>query len=205
MRRIHRVCLVALAAVATGIVLVSVAWAVDSAMAGGKVARNTKIAGRSAGGLSRAPLTKLVTAVADDYRTSPVVVDAPGGGFTTNALDLGLSLDTAGTERAAMKTGKTGAVPGRIASWARGFLHPRAVPVRVNVDEHAVRSIVAANDPGPRTAAVEPLLKPKSNNSGFLVVDGKAGKGIDPREVVKALPTAAASGGPVKVKVDRGE
>src|SRR5439155_17988720 len=102
-------------------------WAVDSTMAGGHVARNTTVAGRPAGGLSRAQLTTLVAAVADDYRTSQVVVDAPGGGFTTNALDLGLSLDTAGTERAAMRTGKTGAAPGRIASWARGFLHPRAV------------------------------------------------------------------------------
>src|SRR5437016_4473433 len=127
MRRIRRVCLIALAAVAAVIVVVSVAWAIDSAMAGGQVARNTTVAGRPVGGLSRAQLTKLVAAVADDYRTSPVVVDAPGGGFTTNALDLGLSLDAAATERAATRTGRTGSVPGRIASWARGFLHPRAV------------------------------------------------------------------------------
>ena len=205
MPSVRRLCFLALGGAVGLAVAVVVAWAADSALAGGAVARNTEIAGRPAGGMSKAQLHRLVADVAGKYRTSPVVIEAPHGGFTTNAHDLGLGIDTAATERAALKTGRRGNIVGRIASWAHGFLNARDVPVQVTVDEHAVRAVVAAKDPGPRTAPVEPLLKPRSNNTGFLVIDGKPGKGIDPTEVVKALPTAAAPGGPVRVKVGRGE
>src|SRR5689334_1680438 len=120
MRRVPRVCLIALAGVIGVAAAVAVAWAVDSSLSGGQVARNTQIAGRPAGGLSRTELRRLVATVADEYRTAPVVIDAPQGGFTTNASDMGLSLDTAGTERAALNTGRSGNVLARIGSWAHG-------------------------------------------------------------------------------------
>ena len=205
MRRFRNVCLIALGSAVGLVLLVGVAWAVDSSVSDGKVARNTKLAGRSVGGLRPSRLTPLVADVAEDYRTSPVVIDAPDGGFTTNARDLGLSLDPGATERAAMRVGRTGSFVERLTGWARSFVTSRRVPVQVKVDERAVRAIVAEKDPGPRTPPVEPTVKAKSSGSGFTIVEGKSGKGIDPRDIVKALPTAAASGGPVRVKVKRGD
>jgi vancomycin resistance protein YoaR len=205
MRRVRTVCLVALAAVAGVLIVVSAAWAIDLRIAGDRVARNTQLAGRKIGGLTPAQLHVQVAAVATKYRTAPVQIDASGGGFTTNASDLGLTLDAPATEQAARKVGHTGAVPGRVVAWLRSFVQPRVAKVHVAVDEAAVHRVVAAKDPGPRTPPVEPSLKAKSNGTGFSVVEGKPGKGIDPRDVIDALPTAAASGGPVRVKVDRGE
>jgi vancomycin resistance protein YoaR len=205
MSRIGRVCVIAFAG-ALGLALVTcVAYAVETVLSSDEVVRNTELAGHAAGGMSRPQLARLVADVADEYRSEPVVVDAPGGGFTVDARELGLSIDTAATEQAAMRAGRNGNVLGRITGWVASVSSPRKIPVQVKVDEHAVRTVVAAKDPGPRTPAVEPVLKPKSNNSGFLVIDGKAGKGIDPVAVVHALPTAASSGGPIRVKVDRGE
>src|SRR4051812_30394699 len=122
MQRIRRVCLIALLSVAGLGIAVAAAYAVDSAFAGGEAARNTEVAGRRAGGLNRVQLARLVAKVADEYRSSPVVVDAPQGGFTTNARDLGLSIDPAATVRVAMKTGRGGNVVSRITSWAKSFL-----------------------------------------------------------------------------------
>src|SRR5207302_1334917 len=81
---------------------------------------------------------------------------------------------------------------GRIRAWVAGLVHRRKAPVRVVVDERAVRAVVDAKDPGPRAAPVEPVVKAKSGGSGFQIVDGKPGKGIDPMKVLQALPTAAA-------------
>src|SRR5437763_217186 len=119
MHRVRTVCLIALASAAGLVVAVGAAWAVDSALAAGRVPRNTEVAGHSAGGLRKAALTRLVASVADDYRSSPVVVQAPGGGFSTNAHDLGLSIDTGATERAAMHAGRRGSVPLRLFGWAK--------------------------------------------------------------------------------------
>jgi vancomycin resistance protein YoaR len=184
--------------------LVVAAWAVDGGTHGGRVARNTALAGVAVGGLTPAQLAAEVGSIADEYRQQPVVVDAPGGGFTTNAADLGLSVDTAATQRAVLDVGRKGSVTARVTGWTRGLLTDREASVRVHVDADAVHRVVATKDPGPRTAPVEPQLKARSGGTGFTVADGKAGKGIDPSDVIAALPRAAASTGPVHIKVGRG-
>ena len=205
MRRVRNICFIALGALVVLFVAAGVAWAVDSHRNDDRVERNTTLAGRSIGGLKGPQLEAAVAAVAEKYRSSAVVIEAPDSTFTTNASDLGMTIDTAATVRDALRVGHRGNVVSRIRSWAGGFLHDHKAPVRVTVDERSVRAVIDAKDQGPKTPPVEPVVKAKSGGTGFMIVDGKPGKGIDPLKVMRALPTAAVSGGPVRVKVDRGD
>src|SRR3954454_5990696 len=205
MRRLRNIGFLVLGELAVVVIAAGAAWAVDSHGTDNRVARNTTLAGRSIGGLQGQRLEAAVAAVADKYRSSAVVIEAPDSTFTTNASDLGMTIDAAATVRDALGVGHRGSIVGRIRSWLGSFLHQRTAPVRVMVDERAVRTVVDAKDQGPREAPVEPVVKPKPGGTGFTIVDGTPGKGIDPQDVLHALPTAAAEGGPVRVKVDRGE
>jgi vancomycin resistance protein YoaR len=76
--------------------------------------------------------------------------------------------------------------------------------VRVAVDHGAVWATVAARDPGPRQPPIEPTVTYKGKD-GFVAVEGKPGNGIDPAEVIGALPRAAIVGSTIRVEVDRGD
>jgi len=153
MRRFRTICFIALGALVVLFVAAGVAWAVDAHTNDDRVGRNTTLAGRKIGGLRGVRLDAAVAAVAEKYRSSPVVVEAPEGGFTTNASDLGMSIDTDATARDALRVGHRGSLLGRIKSWVTSFAHDRKAPVRVVVDERSVRAIVDAKDTGPRTGA----------------------------------------------------
>ena len=116
--------------------------------------------------------------------------------------DAGVALDAARTRAAALAVGRDGPLPGRVWSWAHSFLSRRTADVRVQLDEPALRQVIADLDLGPRDAPVEPSIRAKGRS--FTVVAGRPGSGIDPRAVAKALPDAVAAGGPVTVDVHRG-
>src|SRR5689334_16350622 len=139
--RIRKIALIAFGGVAAGAVAAAAAWGIDSAVSGDRVARNTTIAGTAAGGLHKPELVVLVAEITDKYRSSPVVINAPGGGITTNARELGLGIDRDATVKETLDAGRTGNVPGRIWSWLRALVHPRRIAVRVKVDETAVRNV----------------------------------------------------------------
>src|SRR5437879_4854211 len=151
--RIRNTCLVALGGVAAVVIAAAAAWGIDRAVTRDRVVRNTTIAGRAAGGLHKPELVVLVAQVTDEYRSSPVVITAPGGGITTSARDLGLGIDRDATVKKALDAGRTGNVVARVWTWATTFVHPRRIAVQVKVDETAVRNLVAAKDTGPRASA----------------------------------------------------
>src|SRR5437764_1609121 len=105
-----------------------------------------------------------------------VVVKADGSGFTATTAELGLVVDAPASTRY----------------------------LRYKADERAVFAIVAARDRS-RTAPVEPLVKAKRDGSGFVVIAGKPGHGIDPRELLHALTKARTTGpGRLTASVGRG-
>src|SRR3954466_5346952 len=192
MQRARRFLFVALGGLGVVLVAAVAAWAIDTRAHEGKVLRNTKLAGRSIGGLDQRHLAAAVEAISAKFATNTVDVKAPGGGFTAVSPELGLGIDRAATVKAAMASGRNGSLPRRFAGWMHGFTDARTSPLRVSVDPVAVRTVVAAKDTGPRTPPVEPAVKAKSGGSGFTVDDGKKGKGIDPTDLISALPRAAA-------------
>ena len=92
MRRLRRICLIALGALVGLYIVATAAWAVDTHVNAHRVARNTTLAGRQIGGLEGARLQAAVVAVAEKYQSSPVVVDAPDGGFTTKVVTRGVEV-----------------------------------------------------------------------------------------------------------------
>jgi vancomycin resistance protein YoaR len=131
-----------------------------------------------------------------------VQVRAPGGGFDAEARVLGVVVDERATVDAALGVGREGALPKQFAEWVRSFRGQRRAPVQVSVDEQVVHTTVSERDPGPRTEPTEPTITFRDGE--VRAVPGKDGKGIDARDVIRALPTAAGRGSAIVVEVDRG-
>src|SRR4051812_40516432 len=105
-----------------------------------------------------------------------VAVKAQGGGFTATTAELGLVVDAPASTKY----------------------------LRYKADERAVFGLVAARDKS-RTAPAEPIIRSKRDGSGFIVIAGKPGHGIDPRELLRALTRAKSKGvGRLEVTVGRG-
>ena len=183
-------------------VTVVVAWTVDTRRHDGQVVRNVELAGRPVGGLHRQAVAAVVANAADRYAAAEVRVDAPEGGFTATASELGLSVTEAATVEEAFRVGRTGPLFGRITGWLSSLRSPRRAAVRVAVAPAAVYKVVAERDPGPRTPPIEPSIKVEKDK--LVAVEGKPGRGIDPADVIDELPDAARRGLPMRVRVDRG-
>ncbi|HSH58885.1 MAG TPA: VanW family protein [Acidimicrobiales bacterium] len=188
-------------AVIGALAVVSVlAWAIDSHGRDG-VQRNVTLAGQGIGGLSRDQLTAVVGEMASRYVTAQVRVEAPGGGFDTDSHSLGLAVQEQATVEAALEVGRSGSVVSRLRGWVASLVRPRQAPVRIGVDRGFVYRVVATRDPGPRVPALEPTLNVVRGK--LVAVEGKPGRGIDAREVIKKLPQAATRGLPLIVSVER--
>ena len=195
--------LVALGVIAGVVLALVIAWGIDLRAHDGEVMRNVELAGRMVGGLRPQQVARVAKAVAPDFEDSPITVQAPGGGFTTNAKTLGVSVSDTATAREALDVGRKGAVPARLWGWLRSFVVHQRAPLRVRVDRGVVYSTVRTSDPGRRTEPTEPELR--WSKGEYEVVDGKDGNGIDAADVIAGLPDAAGRGAPFIVRVDRGD
>src|SRR5687767_2366133 len=144
MRRALIVSLVALAAVLGAVVLVLVAWSVDTGRRSDRVVRNVELAGRPIGGMSRAQLTAVVRDVAQRYEGAQIEVRAPRGGLTTTAKELGVSVSAEATIEEALDVGREGPLLGRLTGWMASFARDRRAPVEMSVAPAAVYKTVAA-------------------------------------------------------------
>lgn len=201
MRTARTIVLRALGAVTGLLLLLLLAWAVDTNRHDGRVLRNVTLAGRSVGGLERAELSRQVARLADRYAKSTVRVEAEGGGFITTAADLRLSLRQNATVQAALDVGRHGPAPERLVGWLTNLVGGRRSPIRISVDPASVYRVVAAKDPA-RVAATEPGIRAEKGK--LVPVEGKPGSGIDAAKVIADLPEAATREIPVVVETERG-
>jgi vancomycin resistance protein YoaR len=175
-------------------------WAVDTSARAGRVARGVTLGGRPVAGLTPGALDAAVVDLQARYHDATVVVQAPGGGFSATAADLGLSVVAGRTAADTLAVGRHGFVVSRIWSWARAFVADRPAPIAITVDQDAMARIVAARDPQ-RTAPVEPSI---AVQDGKLVGQpGRPGQGISPPSVLAALRRAGPRGLPLRVSVTR--
>ncbi|HEX2193173.1 MAG TPA: VanW family protein [Acidimicrobiales bacterium] len=182
-------------------VVLTAAWAVDSRAHDGRVVRAVVLAGRQVGGMERGELARFVDEVAGRYEQAPIEVRAPGGGFPSDARELGLTVDRAGTVRGVMAEGREGALPARVWDWARHLFGSRPAAVEVQVDRAAVARVVTDKDPA-RVPPVEPFIAIRDGRlSG---VSGRPGQGIEAASVERALTRADLGRVPVVVEVRRG-
>ena len=181
----------------------SIAWLIDSHAHGGRVVRHVTLAGRGIGGMTAIQLAGALGDLATKEEHAPVQVRTPQGSFSVSADSLGLRVRQDVTEAAAMAAGRHGWVGARLWKWVVGFVSPARVRVDVGDDRSlAYQYIRAAPDPGPRQQPVEPSLAARNGN--IVVIDGLAGRGVDPNQVLAALPSAATRGLPLVLRVQRG-
>lgn len=180
------------------IVLLLVAWGVDTASSSGKVGRNVELAGRSISGVSEDELPDIVAEVAKDMAARKVTITSPsrqafagnsGTGraqtYTTTVGALGVSVDQKATIEAAMDAGGGGSP----LTWLGSFFSTREAPVELTVDDAKLNEALKQLEGADRTQPVEPKMQ--LAGSGFTVVPGKAGVGVDPRKLSEALEDAA--------------
>lgn len=190
--------------VALGVVVLAVGLAGASVATSGrsKVARSVTLAGKNIAGLKRPALKDRVEALDRDLRKSTLKVDAPKGGFSVTLEELGVSVDIEKTIDGALEVGRTGNPISRMFGALKALVGKRSAPIEISIDEGTLRSAVTEHDPGPKKLSKEPSLALKSDV--FVVVDGEAGSGINPREVMEKLPAAVRGGKPMKMDVKRG-
>ena len=148
-----------------------------------------------------AELTAYVDDLATRYEQATIEVRAPEGGFRSDAQELGLTVDRAGTVAGVLAEGRDGAIPGRVWDWVRHLFGSRTAAVDLRVDRAAVTRVVTDKDPA-RVPPLEPFL---SIRDGRLAgVSGRPGRGIEPVSVEGALRRADLGRVPVAVDVRRG-
>lgn len=201
-RAVGRAALKALIALAAIALVLVIAYAIDT-RGEPRVARNVTLSGEDVGGLTRKRLAPRVTALAERVATADIRIRAPEGGIDTTSAALGVTVREAATVDSTLGVGRDGHIVRRIWEWTRSFLRDSKAPVELTSSEPDVYAVITEQDPGPKQAAVEPTIALKDGK--FEVVDGKDGQGIDPRDVIDTLPTAAAAGVPLIVEVDRGD
>lgn len=168
--------------VAVGLVaMLAVVWAIDTGTHSDVVDRNISVGGVPVAGRTRAEVAAVVADLGRRYAVSTLTIDAPGGGMSAGAAEIGLRVDEARTVDAVMAEGRRGFVAARFVQWLTSFPFPRSVPVALIVDERAVFSVVAERDPH-RTSPEEPSITSKDGR--VVAVAGAPGRGIDPAEVV---------------------
>jgi vancomycin resistance protein YoaR len=189
-----------LAIAAVGVAILLGLWALDTHASDGTVSRGVTLGGRSIAGMRPVEVEAAVADLAGRYREAGVEVEAPDGGFSATAPELGLSVVQDRTAADAMTVGRKGNVAGRIWQWARSFVSERPAPVRISVDEKAMARIVAERDEA-RTPPVEPSLTVKDDK--VVAKAGEPGQGITPGSVLAALHKAGPRGLPLRISVHR--
>jgi vancomycin resistance protein YoaR len=184
------------------VVLVVIAWTIDSSVMSGQVVRNTDLAGHSIDGRSEGSLPAVVSDVAEEVASRPVTLQvhppAPQAGrsaglqersYTATAEELGLSIDQEATIEAALDVGRESAFFLRPFQWLRSFFGSHDAPLVYNVDELQTFTKLQELQGTDLTLAVEPTIQLQGPQ--FVAVPGRAGLGIDTDDVVAALPDAA--------------
>jgi len=186
------------------ILFTGVAFAIDQAISGGKVARNVSVGGRNVSSATKAKLAEVLVEVDRRYATTEVLVgDRDTDGFVTDAGSIGLRVDPAPTATQVLAVGRQGSLPGRWWSWLNSFRGTRRSDLTLSVDRAAVARVVVDKGKRGENPPIEPSIQ-LDRQGRFIGVAGKKGEGIDPGQLADDLLKAAKEGTPIKVKVRRG-
>ncbi|MGQ0831033.1 MAG: VanW family protein [Microthrixaceae bacterium] len=174
------------------VVLVVVAWAVDTSLGG--VPRNVRLAGTDIGRLSEDELSARVSSAAKAFGDTKIVIASGDTTYDTTAQALGLMVDEDRTTARALDVDREGSVLLRPFRWARSFLTPRVAPLEFQISEEKVSTAIADLEGDARTPPTEPALDVVDGT--LHVVAGRDGRGIDAARVAADLPAAAARADP---------
>ncbi|HEY3143528.1 MAG TPA: VanW family protein [Acidimicrobiales bacterium] len=184
-----------------------VAWTVDSTVLSGQVPRNVELAGRSIGGLGEDDLPKVMSDLTEEVAARPVTIRSEGKEYKTTAASLGLALDEDRTTEAALDVGHDDSFFVRPFKWIASFFSAREVSLQYTVTETQTLVALSELQGADLTPPVEPTIA--LYGSSFVLVPGQPGVGISPDQVVKALPDAAGktegSHDPITIDVNKSD
>jgi vancomycin resistance protein YoaR len=174
------------------LVLLVSAWAIDAIVQSGQVQRNVTLSGRDVGGMDAAALTEVVDEVAAEYESTPLTIETENGTLETTLGAVGVDVDTAQTEDAALDAGGDSFVLLRPFTWLGTLGGEHEAPLTFQVDrsqvDAAVADLVAANAVEP----VEPTMQVVG--AGIEVVPGSDGQRLDTQQLIDELVDRARAG-----------
>jgi vancomycin resistance protein YoaR len=191
-RRVPRWGLIAIITPVALLAAVVLAWGVDT-IVGGDAVRNVEVAGRSVGGDTRADVTAVVEAYADDVAVTPVRIETSSATYDATAADLGVGVDVDATVERVLDAGR-GFVPARPFSWVASFLSGHEIDPVITVDDAVTSPAVIGLEGADRTLPTEPTFTLGPDGAVALVA-GIPGSGLDTAEVAEALPGAVLDAG----------
>jgi vancomycin resistance protein YoaR len=169
------------------LVILVIAWAIDSSSSG--VARHVRLAGTAIGGSSETELASEVTKVAKGFSDTPVRIVVGKDRYDTTAAEIGLMVDTDRTAENALDVGSHAFVLFRPFEWVGAFFSEREVPIAYQVNDDQLTSATLTLEGDDRVPPTEPTVELVDGR--FQVVPGKEGSGLDPADIAAALPKAA--------------
>ena len=189
----RRLALIVASVIAGLLVLLLGAWALDSAVLSGQVARNVRLDGVAVGGLSDSDLRVEVAKIAEQYEAKPVHLITPTGTVDATLMDLGVTVDQQATVHQALAVGRDDPFLLRPVRWLRALTTPRRAPLDFSVNPPQVAARIAALEADDVTDPVEPTLA--LENGQIVVVPGVPGRSFDTHDLADMLQAAAVQGG----------
>ncbi|HEY8545461.1 MAG TPA: VanW family protein [Acidimicrobiales bacterium] len=181
--------LLAIAAAPALLVLLILAWAVDTATHSGQVLRNVELAGTSIDGTKEDELPGIVAELAADLGARKVTITSGDLVYESTAAELGLRVDEDATVDAAMDAGRGSAIFLRPFEWVGSFFSSRKVDLDLTVTDATTAETLQRLQGADHLQPVEPQIQLTGN--GFTVVPGEPGTGIDAEQVASDLLATA--------------
>ncbi len=187
-RRVRKVALWVLAIPLVLLMLLLIAWGIDTLTSADQVARNTNVAGTPVGGMTEGELDSTLSDLDEELPDTPVVIETDDITVESTAGDLGITIDDASTSEAVMNIVDDESPITRPFIWARSFFSPREADVAVSVDEDQLEEKVTELEGEDRVAPVEPEMIEDGDH--MAIKPGEDGVELTAVSVVDSLPSA---------------
>jgi vancomycin resistance protein YoaR len=185
------------------IVVLFVAWAIDSAMHSGEVMRNVSVAGEPVGGLDETELRAVVTTLAESASQRSVTIETPNGTLETTAASVGLDVDSDTTVDRALDAGRDSNFIAAPFVWFGSLFTGHSTDLAYEVDGAEATAAVAELDVANLTPPTEPALVYLEGE--LVALPGQDGVGLDLAPLPDLLLAAAEDGkGPMAVTLSTG-
>ena len=187
-RRPMRILLWILAIPVVLLLLLLVAWGIDTATSGDQVARNTEVAGAAVGGMSASELNSTLDELDDELPSTAVAIDTGDLLIESTAGDLGITIDTDSTADSVMDMADSESLVTQPFTWAKSFFSPLQADVAVSVDEAQLDKSLTNLEGDNRVIPIEPTLIEQDGR--MAVQPGVNGTMLTAAAVIDGLPSS---------------
>lgn len=178
------------------------AWHASERSHRDRVARATTIAGIDISKDSPQALETKLTSLQSQLQSASIDIGHKTQRFSTPTASFDLTIDIPATKTAILKQSHTGSAPSRFGRWVRSHFTKTRASAVISFDRVKLASVIATNDPGPRTEPVDPTIA--FQDGKFVAVPGVDGHGLVITEAPKAIEKAVNKGIPLKAQISTG-